>query len=141
MYYTQETLGLKSAGYNGACMFYGLSRKISYLLFQLPQVKVDFYLSESVVNDVGWIPNKHYSGIYGLLKLTLPKILPSKLTKVIVLDTDVVLATDISRLWQLFADFKSQEALGLVENQSDWYIPGKLWTSNNNRSCRYRRDG
>ena len=97
--------------------------------FQLPQVKVDFYLSESVVNDVGWIPNKHYSGIYGLLKLTLPKILPSKLTKVIVLDTDVVLATDISRLWQLFADFKSQEALGLVENQSDWYIPGKLWKS------------
>jgi len=108
------------------------SKKVMETLFEtwkLPQVKVDFYLSESVVNDVGWIPNKHYSGIYGLLKLTLPKILPSKLTKVIVLDTDVVLATDISRLWQLFADFKSQEALGLVENQSDWYIPGKLWKS------------
>lgn len=25
--------------------------------------------------------------------------------------------------------FQSQEALGLVENQSDWYIPGKLWKS------------
>ena len=85
-------------------------KKLSFLL-QLPQVKVDFYLSESVVNDVGWIPNKHYSGIYGLLKLTLPKILPSKLTKVIVLDTDVTLATDISRLWQLFADFQPQEVL------------------------------
>ena len=30
---------------------------------------------------------------------------------------------------QLFTDFQSQEALGLVENQSDWYIPGKLWKS------------
>merc|ERR1712223_1068586 len=108
------------------------SKRVMETLFEtwkLPQVKTDFYLSETVVNDVGWIPNKHYSGIYGLLKLTLPKVLPSKLTKVIVLDTDVTLATDISRLWQLFADFQSQEALGLVENQSDWYIPGKLWKS------------
>ena len=93
--------------------------------WMLPQVKVDFYLSETVVNDVAWIPNKHYSGIYGLLKLTLPKILSEKLNKVIVLDTDVALATDISKLWQLFSTFQSQEALGLVENQSDWYIPGK----------------
>jgi len=108
------------------------SKNVMETLFdtwKLPQVTVDFYLSETVVDDVGWIPNKHYSGIYGLLKLTLPKVLPSKLAKVIVLDTDVTLATDISGLWQLFSDFQPQEALGLVENQSDWYIPGKLWKS------------
>ena len=95
----------------------------------LPQVQVHFYLSDNVVKDVDWIPNKHYSGIYGLLKLTLPKVLPESLEKVIVLDTDLILATDISKLWVLFSEFQNQEALGLVENQSDWYIPGKLWKS------------
>ena len=35
-----------------------------------------FYAAEPVLADVAWIPNKHYSGVYGLLKLTLPKILP-----------------------------------------------------------------
>ena len=84
------------------------SRKSMETLFEtwmLPQVKVSFYLSDSVLNDVSWIPNKHYSGIYGLLKLTLPKIL-AKLNRVIVLDTDVTLATDISKLWQLFNSFQ-----------------------------------
>ena len=59
---------------------------------------MSFYLIEKVVDDVSWIPNKHYSGIYGLLKLTLPKILPKHLDKTIVLDTDVTLANDISKV-------------------------------------------
>ena len=48
------------------------------------------------------------------------------LERVIVLDTDVVLATDIAKLWQLFSKFGEDKSLclGLVENQSDWYIPG-----------------
>jgi glycosyltransferase-like protein LARGE len=29
-----------------------------------------------------WISNKHYSGVFGLMKLTLPKTLPQNLTKV-----------------------------------------------------------
>jgi hypothetical protein len=33
--------------------------------------------------QVSWIPNKHYSGVYGLMKLTLPKTLPETLEKVI----------------------------------------------------------
>ena len=105
-----------------------LQKYIDYLVLS-HQVRVYFYLVDDVLNDVSWIPNKHYSGIYGLLKLTLPKILPSWLKKVIVLDTDVTLATDISRLYQLFNKFQTQESLGLIENQSDWYIPGKLWKS------------
>jgi len=32
--------------------------------------------------NVSWIPNRHYSGVYGLMKLILPNILPSNLTKV-----------------------------------------------------------
>ena len=61
-------------------------------------VRVSFYMIEEVVDDVSWIPNKHYSGIYGLLKLTLPKLLPKHLDKTIVLDTDVTLANDISKV-------------------------------------------
>lgn len=98
-------------------------------LFQtwsIPQVDVSFYLADSVVPDVSWIPNKHYSGVYGLMKLTLPKVLPSSLQRVIVLDTDVTFATDIAELWKIFSQLREKQAIGLVENQSDWYL-GKLW--------------
>lgn len=93
----------------------------------LPHVTFRFYRAETVIKDVMWIPNKHYSGVYGLLKLTLAKILPEWVEKAIVLDTDVIFATDISKLWNIFRYFNNAQAIGLVENQSDWYIPGKLW--------------
>ncbi|KAM5289269.1 xylosyl- and glucuronyltransferase LARGE1 isoform 3-T3 [Ctenodactylus gundi] len=77
-------------------------------------------------SEVSWIPNKHYSGIYGLMKLVLTKTLPASLERVIVLDTDITFATDIAELWAVFHKFKGQQVLGLVENQSDWYL-GNLW--------------
>uniref|UniRef100_A0A8C4S5M5 LARGE xylosyl- and glucuronyltransferase 1 n=1 Tax=Erpetoichthys calabaricus TaxID=27687 RepID=A0A8C4S5M5_ERPCA len=77
-------------------------------------------------SEVSWIPNKHYSGIYGLMKLVLTKTLPPALERVIVLDTDITFATDIAELWAVFHKFKGQQVLGLVENQSDWYL-GNLW--------------
>uniref|UniRef100_A0A1B6CYE9 LARGE xylosyl- and glucuronyltransferase 1 n=1 Tax=Clastoptera arizonana TaxID=38151 RepID=A0A1B6CYE9_9HEMI len=94
--------------------------------WSVPQVDVSFYLADNVVPDVSWIPNKHYSGVYGLMKLTLPKVLPGSLHKVIVLDTDVTFATDIAELWKLFSKLQQKQSIGLVENQSDWYL-GKLW--------------
>lgn len=57
-------------------------------------------------SEVSWIPNKHYSGIYGLMKLVLTKTLPSDLQRVIVLDTDITFATDIAELWAVFHKFK-----------------------------------
>ncbi|CAG0883631.1 unnamed protein product [Darwinula stevensoni] len=97
-----------------------------FATWNIPQVEVSFYLADNVQNEVFWIPNKHYSGVYGLMKLTLPKILPAWLHKTIVLDTDIVVATDIAELWALFKRLNANQALGLVENQSDWYL-GKLW--------------
>ncbi|XP_065205204.1 xylosyl- and glucuronyltransferase LARGE2s-like [Planococcus citri] len=94
--------------------------------WNVPQLEITLYSADQVTSDVAWIPNKHYSGIYGLLKLTLVKVLPKDLAKVIVLDTDVTFATDIAELWTLFHKFNSQQALGLVENQSNWYL-GKIW--------------
>lgn len=57
---------------------------------------------------VSWIPNKHYSGLYGLMKLVLPSILPLSLARVIVLDTDVTFSSDIVELWALFDRFSGE---------------------------------
>ncbi|XP_076311862.1 xylosyl- and glucuronyltransferase LARGE2s-like isoform X2 [Tachypleus tridentatus] len=106
-----------------------VAQLILHTLFQtwsVPGVDVNFYLADNVQGEVSWIPNKHYSGIYGLMKLVLTKALPETLEKVIVLDTDVTFATDIAELWGIFRKFTSKQAIGLVENQSDWYL-GKLW--------------
>ncbi|KAG5846163.1 hypothetical protein ANANG_G00146900 [Anguilla anguilla] len=106
-----------------------IARQILASLFHtwmVPAVRVDFYDADELKSEVSWIPNKHYSGIYGLMKLVLTKTLPPDLQRVIVLDTDITFATDIAELWAVFHKFKGQQVLGLVENQSDWYL-GNLW--------------
>ncbi|NXE56515.1 LARG2 glucuronyltransferase, partial [Casuarius casuarius] len=116
-----------------------VAHQILQTLFQswmVPSVHVSFYNAEDLKlplppffpnsPEVSWIPNKHYSGIYGLMKLTLTKALPSNLSKVIVLDTDITFATDIAELWAIFGKFSDKQVIGLVENQSDWYL-GNLW--------------
>ncbi|XP_029904434.1 xylosyl- and glucuronyltransferase LARGE2s [Myripristis murdjan] len=106
-----------------------VANRILSSLFQswmVPSVHVSFYDADELKSEVSWIPNKHYSGIYGLMKLTLTKALPSDLSKVIVLDTDITFATDIAELWGIFRKFTDKQVIGLVENQSDWYL-GNLW--------------
>ncbi|NWY54271.1 LARG2 glucuronyltransferase, partial [Chionis minor] len=121
-----------------------VAHQILQTLFQswmVPSVHVSFYNADdlkagtcphllpcrvTLQPEVSWIPNKHYSGIYGLMKLTLTKALPSNLSKVIVLDTDITFATDIAELWAVFGKFSDKQVIGLVENQSDWYL-GNLW--------------
>ena len=95
--------------------------------WQLPSVNVSLYAIETATDIVSWIPNSHYSGIYGLMKLTLVKLLPEDLDHVIVLDTDLMLTDDIASLWEFFKEIGRQgKLLGVVENQSNWYL-GKLW--------------
>ncbi|NWU75750.1 LARG2 glucuronyltransferase, partial [Onychorhynchus coronatus] len=115
-----------------------VAHQILQTLFQswmVPSVHISFYNADDLKAgtcpplcppEVSWIPNKHYSGIYGLMKLTLTKALPSNLSKVIVLDTDITFATDIAELWAVFGKFSEKQVIGLVENQSDWYL-GNLW--------------
>ncbi|XP_068451516.1 xylosyl- and glucuronyltransferase LARGE2s isoform X1 [Clinocottus analis] len=106
-----------------------VANRILSALFQswmVPSVQVSFYDADELKSEVSWIPNKHYSGIYGLMKLTLTKALPADLSKVIVLDTDITFATDIAELWGIFRKFTDKQVIGLVENQSDWYL-GNLW--------------
>lgn len=106
-----------------------VARSILETLFHtwmVPAVLVSFYDADELKPQVSWIPNKHYSGLYGLMKLVLPGVLPPDLVRVIVLDTDVTFASDIAELWALFAHFSDGQVIGLVENQSDWYL-GNLW--------------
>ncbi|KAM9660103.1 xylosyl- and glucuronyltransferase LARGE2 isoform 3-T3 [Trichechus inunguis] len=84
------------------------------------------WMVPAVRSQVSWIPNTHYSGLYGLLKLVLPDALPPDLVRVIVLDTDITFASDIAELWAFFAHFSDKQMIGLVENQSNWYL-GNLW--------------
>uniref|UniRef100_A0A4X1SET1 LARGE xylosyl- and glucuronyltransferase 2 n=1 Tax=Sus scrofa TaxID=9823 RepID=A0A4X1SET1_PIG len=106
-----------------------VARNILETLFHtwmVPAVRVSFYDADELKPQVSWIPNKHYSGLYGLMKLVLPGALPPDLARVIVLDTDVTFASNIAELWALFAHFSDKQVIGLVENQSDWYL-GNLW--------------
>ncbi|XP_026643574.1 LARGE xylosyl- and glucuronyltransferase 2 [Microtus ochrogaster] len=106
-----------------------VARSILETLFRtwmVPAVIIRFYDAEELKPLISWIPNKHYSGLYGLMKLVLPSILPLSLARVVVLDTDVTFSSDIAELWALFAHFSDKQVIGLVENQSDWYL-GNLW--------------
>lgn len=95
--------------------------------WQLPAVNFSFYDAESLARNVSWVPTFHYSGVYGLLKLTIPDALPLAIESIIMLDTDVMLNADISLLWHFFEVIKRQKKLlGIVENQSNWYL-GNLW--------------
>ena len=73
-----------------------------FATWRVPQLEVSFYSTSAVEDSVSWVPNKHYSGVYGLLKLALPRALPESLEKVIVLDTDLTFAADIALLWKEF---------------------------------------
>ena len=72
-------------------------------------VNVSFYDITNHINNVRWVPNSHYSGVYGLMKLVFPNVVPDYIDKIIVLDTDLTFMGDISELWQLFEKFDSKQ--------------------------------
>ncbi|KAM3726968.1 Xylosyl- and glucuronyltransferase LARGE2s [Dirofilaria immitis] len=102
-----------------------IAMKILSLLFstwRLPAVKVVFYNASQYLDRVSWIPNRHYSGRYSFLKLILNDILSTDVDKVIALDADVLIMDDIAQLWSFFSKMTNLQAIGLVENLSDWYL-------------------
>lgn len=101
------------------------AKKILGTLFRtwnVPDLTVSFYSTALVERKVSWIPNIHYGGVYGLMKLCIPDILPPSIKRIIILDTDLLFLTDIAHLWNIFTLFRKGEVIGLVENQSDWYL-------------------
>uniref|UniRef100_H2XRM1 Uncharacterized protein n=1 Tax=Ciona intestinalis TaxID=7719 RepID=H2XRM1_CIOIN len=90
--------------------------------WDIPDLKVSMYEDIAVLDDVSWLPFTHHSGINSVYKLAILKVLPLYIDKVIVLDSDMVFATDIAELWLQFRHMDQQQAFGMVENQSDWYL-------------------
>lgn len=72
-------------------------------------MEIEFYPADKIIADVSWINNKHYSGVYGLMKLCLTQVFPDTLKQVLVLDTDITFATDIAQLWSMLKSFKKRQ--------------------------------
>ncbi|CAH2055874.1 unnamed protein product, partial [Iphiclides podalirius] len=96
--------------------------------WDLPDVKYTCYDAQSRLPEVRWIPNSHYSGVYALVKLLFPDILPPTLDQVIVLDSDLTFLCDVAELWYMFRNMSDDQLIGLVENESNWYFDtAKRW--------------
>ncbi|CAH1281603.1 unnamed protein product [Diabrotica balteata] len=108
-----------------------ISEKILRKLFEswdVSQVNTTFYEMSNYTSEIRWIPNSHYSGIHGLLKILFPKIIPLTVTdRIIILDTDMTVVSDIYELWNMFRKFNKKQAIGMVENQSDYYLGINTW--------------
>lgn len=104
------------------------------------QVKYKLYDIAKYLYLIDWIPNSHYSGSYSLLKLLFPIIISKdsgfEVSKVITLDTDILVLGDISELWAQFDVLKlglkeGDAILAISENQSDWYLTDTLTVQSN----------
>lgn len=95
--------------------------------WQVPDLQVNFYNITQYESQVSWISSRHYSHRYGLMKLVFLSVLleNKELSKVILLDSDMLVLGNVNRLWLEFGNFnksKSKPVFGMVENQSDWYL-------------------
>lgn len=91
----------------------------------VPDLHVIYYNISTYEHEITWLTNVHYSGHYGLMKLILLDVLSKKadtIDKLIILDTDMLVLGDISTIWSEFNNFNDKQELGLVENQSRWYL-------------------
>ncbi|CAH8837704.1 unnamed protein product [Trichobilharzia szidati] len=98
------------------------SLSVLFKTWSIPNINVYYYHLEEYENKVSWIPSTHYSGIFGLSKLLIPEILPDSVEKVISLDIDLLVNSDLLELWRYFDKFNSSQMIGLVANQSPWYL-------------------
>ncbi|CAH8619337.1 unnamed protein product [Schistosoma mattheei] len=86
--------------------------------WQLINVKFQFYEYQHYLDKIDWVLSKRSSDIKSCLKLLLPEILSKSVKQVIVLDTCLLLNTDINELWDHFRYFKSSQILGVTMEQN-----------------------
>lgn len=97
--------------------------------WQVLNLNVNYYNITKYEDQISWITSPHYSHRYGLMKLVFLSVLMENknLSKVILLDTDMLVLGNLNRLWREFGNFyksstKVKPVFGMVENQSDWYL-------------------
>ncbi|CAH8662529.1 hypothetical protein MS3_00003357 [Schistosoma haematobium] len=110
---------------DGSITFHFITDKPTRLKFQkmeqswqLINVKFQFYEYQHYLDKIDGVLSKRSSGIKSCLKLLLPEILPKSVKQVIVLDTCLLLNTDINELWDHFRYFKSSHILGVTMEQN-----------------------
>lgn len=108
-----------------------ISRAILEELFNswvVPDLTVEFYNMTLYEHEVSWITSDHYSHRYGLMKLVFLSVLSEakNLSKVILLDTDMLAFGNINDVWNADRNLNTKSGsklvFGMVENQSDWYL-------------------
>ncbi|KAI6651983.1 hypothetical protein LOD99_4528 [Oopsacas minuta] len=97
--------------------------------WEIEDVEFSFYHLENFEHLLNYIPNSHHSGIFGLSKLIVEEILPITISKVILLDTDIVVIDSLQGLWDLFELMGRNQFIGLVENLSNYYTEKRMFTS------------
>ncbi|XP_028650177.1 xylosyl- and glucuronyltransferase LARGE2s isoform X1 [Erpetoichthys calabaricus] len=90
--------------------------------WMIPSVEVSFYGTNDLKLNVSQTPSIIYSQMTGLKKLILTKMLPVELSKVIVLDMDIIFASDIAELWAIFTKFTNEQAIGLAKDGNEWHL-------------------
>ncbi|KAK4468902.1 hypothetical protein MN116_008062 [Schistosoma mekongi] len=86
--------------------------------WKLRNMEYHFYTCSKYLEDLKWISSRHSSGSKPFLKLMLTKILPSSISKVIVLDIDILLNADITELWNHFNNFGENQSIGIGLEQN-----------------------
>ncbi|BHF60395.1 Glycosyltransferase-like 1B [Sparganum proliferum] len=99
--------------------------RVLFQSWRIEGLTTHIYNMGPYLKEVDWIPTVHYSGIYGLAKLLVPEIIPAHIQRIIFLDLDLVITCNLKGLWKYFGDFSNDEMIGLIENQSDWYIQAR----------------
>ncbi|CAB3400326.1 unnamed protein product [Caenorhabditis bovis] len=90
--------------------------------WNLTRVTFTLYDLDPFLKKVSWIPTEHYAGVYGLAKILLPDIIHKSVKKVILMDTDILLKTDIMELWRNFHRFTAKTIFAASENLSLYYL-------------------
>ncbi|CAH8539045.1 unnamed protein product [Schistosoma turkestanicum] len=80
-----------------------------------------FYSCKDHLENLQWIKSTHYSGCKPFLKLMLTEILPTHISKVIILDIDMLLNTDIIELWNHFENFNDTQSIGIGLEQNVYF--------------------
>ncbi|GMR40392.1 hypothetical protein PMAYCL1PPCAC_10587, partial [Pristionchus mayeri] len=104
------------------------SREVLPTLFatwNLPSVRVHTYDIDAYKSRVDWIPNAHYSAVYGLMKLIIPDILPYDTEEVLLFDTDLIVLGDITPLFDAFNGTPESALFAIGKNLSPFYTQSK----------------
>ncbi|CAH8602949.1 unnamed protein product [Schistosoma margrebowiei] len=89
--------------------------------WKIRNMEYHFYSCGDYLADFWWIQSRHPSGAKPFLKLMIATILPPTINKVIVLDIDILLNTDIIELWNHFDYFEETQSIGIGLEQNPYF--------------------